>query len=149
MKIYHLLLLLTFGIFAACDNDEPTPDCTLTPQEDARFFEFEHMSSGKTFIAWTSRADVLADVEAELALDPEERIKHINGPIARLPDGCENVNGQWSWYHEPNEWVLAEISIEVCDGNPDYVEANLDEFIRIGGYCPWGSRLLREIQMPF
>lgn len=150
MRTYYLLLLFTLSLFASCNNeDDPAPECTLAPAADARFFEFQHISSGKTFIAWTTESNVLEKVDAQLALSLENRNMHINGPIARLPEGCMDINEGWSWYHVPNEWDLADFSIEVCDGNPDYVEENLDEFIRIGSYCPWGSRVLREITMPF
>ena len=36
----------------------------------------------------------------------------------------------------------------MCDGNPQYVEENLDEYIRIQAYCPWGSYVLQEIGRP-
>ena len=149
MKTYHLLLILFPILFSACKREDNTPACTLEASSDTRFFEFEHTSSGKTFIAWTNETSILESIDAQLALPVNQRAMHINGPIARLPEGCENLNRDWSWYHKPNEWTLTDFSIELCDGDPQYVEENLDEYIRIGGYCPWGSRVLQEISNPF
>ncbi len=38
---------------------------------------------------------------------------------------------------------MAEVTIELCDGTPSYVEAHLDEWIeQVGRYCPWSARLV-------
>jgi hypothetical protein len=45
----------------------------------------------------------------------------------------------------PDEWDLAEISIELCDGAPDMVDADLDYWIgTVGRYCPWSSYVVSE-----
>jgi hypothetical protein len=37
---------------------------------------------------------------------------------------------------------MAEITIEVCDGTPDYVDENVDEFVDVvKRYCSWGAEL--------
>ena len=36
---------------------------------------------------------------------------------------------------------MAELAIEVCDGQPSYVEKNLGDFPT---YCPWGARVIAE-----
>ncbi len=150
MKSYQFVLLSAFIFFIACTKDAPPePGCDLNRDANTRFFEFEHISSATSFIVWTNQTNVLSLIDEQLALSPEQRKMHINGPIQRLPEECAAVNENWSWVHKPNEWTLADASIELCDGNPQYVEENLDEYIRIGRYCPWGSRVLREIEAPF
>lgn len=145
MKKLLVLILSVAFLISACENDTPTPDCNIEIDGQARIFEFLHTSSGATFLAWTTDSTVIQQVEAQLSLQQSERSQHINGKILRLPQNC-NLNQQWSWYFAPNEWALADISIEVCDGNPQFVEENLDEFVdNVGRFCPWSSVVLREI----
>lgn len=150
--MHHLLLLtLALMVLPTCnDDDQPQPECSLTFTNDTRFFEFAHRSSDATYIAWTSDTSVINDVLEQLQLPEDQRSKHINGEIERLPEGCESVNEPWSWYFPAGKWSLAEFSIEVCDGNPQYVEDNIGEFVdNVGRYCPWSSYVNREISAPF
>lgn len=63
----------------------------------------------------------------------------------RILGGDGGHNTGWSWHFVPNEWDLAEISIEVYDGRPSYLEQNLEQWLRdVGRYCPWSSRIVRE-----
>lgn len=120
-------------------------NCDLQPDSDYNIYEFEHKSTGDLFLAWTKNNEVISQVENELSKPLEERNMHINGVISRLPAEC-NINLEWSWYFNPEDWMMADISIEVCDGNPQYVEENLAEFVdNVGRFCPWGSRVKREI----
>ena len=140
--LFGLLLSL---FFFACEKEDNAPNCNLSLASEDRLFEFLHISSGDTFLAWTSDSLVIAQVEAQLALPQADRGQHINGVILRLPEGCE-VNQQWSWYFAPDSWSLSEISIELCDGNPQYVEENISEYVdNVGLYCPWSSIVLREL----
>ncbi len=151
MKTNHLMLLfLGLALFAACKTDDDNnPVCNLQASAGSRFFEFEHVSSGKTFIAWTNQDGLLAVIDQQLALPVEQRGMHINGPVIRLAESCGDLNRGWSWIHQPNAWTLSDLSIELCDGSPQYVEDNLDEYIDVvGAYCPWGSRVKAEIQSP-
>jgi len=96
-----------------------------------------------TFRAVTSDPAVLAELEAQLALPADQRTMHLNGALAR---GNGGHNDPWSWHFTPGEWTLAEVSIEVCDGSPDWVEEHLEEFItQVGAYCPWGAIVDREV----
>lgn len=66
-----------------------------------------------------------------------------NGRIRRGP-GAAGHNAPYSWHLDPVDIEIVDASIELCDGAPDYVEENVDEFVDvIGRYCPWGARLVR------
>lgn len=151
MKTASLLLLMTVVLFSACKNDiDNDPVCNVQAGTNMRFFEFEHVASGKTFVAWTNQDGLLAVVDQQLSLPLEQRTMHINGPIIRLSASCGDLNKGWSWIHKPNAWTLADASIELCDGSPQYVEDHLDEYVDVvGAYCPWSSRLKAEISSPF
>lgn len=141
------LRLMVFPLlFIGCSDDIEDTGCTIAPETTHKIYEFRHDSTNDVFRAWTKNAEVINAIEEELAKPFDARTKHINGPIKRLPSDC-NSNENWSWYFVPDEWVMADISIELCDGNPQYVEDNLSEFVdNVGRYCPWGSRVLREIE---
>ena len=66
---------------------------------------------------------------------------HVTGKLVR---GDGGFNSPWSWHLVPESVGMAEISIEVCDGRPSYVEENLDEWLNTVGesYCPWGSKVV-------
>ena len=148
-RLFPLLALVL--VLPACNNDDNNAGpCGFNINENTVFYEFQHQGSGDTFIAWTDDPDVIANVEAQLALPEAQRNQHINGEIARWPADCGAL-WEWTWYFVGNEWDLADISIEVCDGDPNYVSANLEEFIddTNGRYCPWSSYVLREVPSPF
>lgn len=151
MKVNHLAVLgLSFVVLlSACkkDDDEGAGNCTVEIPAGTRFFEFQH-DDEDSYYAWTNKQEVINQVEAQLSLPFNERNQHINGKIARIEGDCQ-LNNDWSWYFTADDWVMADLSIELCDGNPNYVEENLDEYIRIGGYCPWGAKVLREVTQPF
>lgn len=131
LRWFVLLALLT-----ACDSSDDPPRGVT--------FEFLHVtdSATLTFRATTSDSAVIARVRAELEKPIEERHLHINGPI----DAGTGDNAPWSWHFEPDAWDLAEVSIEICDGTPTYVEENLEQWLdEVGQYCPWGSRVSREL----
>lgn len=143
------LLLLAALSFAACEEDD-NQLCTVdTDAENFRFYEFVHRASNETFVAWTSDSAVIAQIEAQLSLPVVGRDQHINGKIDRIPEHCGELNGRWSWYFVPNEWALADLSIEVCDGEPQYVEEHLQDYLDIERYCPWSAYVAREIESPF
>lgn len=147
MRFLIVLVIVVLG-WTACNKEVMQPNqCDFTVAPGTRFFEFLHQD-GDRFIAWTDDMEVLAMVDQELAKSQEERGKHINGVIARVPEDCA-LNKSWSWYFLPDQWSLADLSIEVCDGNPDYVEENLQTFLDVGRFCPWGSIVLQEIEQPF
>lgn len=60
-----------------------------------------------------------------------------NGKLKRGP-GQDQHNSPWSWHFDPNDIEMAEVTIEVCDGLPSYVEDHLGDF---GRYCPWSAEL--------
>jgi len=143
LSVAFLLLIL----LSACKKEEPeTAICKLAPKAEERIFEFLHTTTGDTFLAWTSDLNTIQQVETQLALPQNQRGQHINGVILRLPEDC-SINQQWSWYFEPSSWTLSDLSIELCDGNPQYVEENLEEYVsNIGRYCPWSSIVLRAVE---
>ncbi len=63
-----------------------------------------------------------------------------NGRIVRRT----GVNDGWSWSLDPSDFEFAELTTEVCDGDPSDVESGALTSER---YCPWSARVV-EIE-PF
>ena len=93
-------------------------------------------------IARTSDAVVIAAARRQLGLPVTERREFISGKITRAAPG-ENLG--WSWKFVDTGWSLTSASIEVCDGRPSSVEANLDYWLGLGEYCPWSSYVKAEL----
>jgi hypothetical protein len=65
--------------------------------------------------------------------------------MANIPNGtlvCEPVlwSCPWSFHQDPASIQFAEVTIEVCDGTPSYVDQNCATFG--GQYCPWSVELV-------
>lgn len=92
----------------------------------------------KVFVTNPAAIDALfrlRDTPAE-ALIPNGRIKRGSG------DGAHNA--PYSWHLDPQDFEMAGVTIELCDGRPLYVEANVDEYVDVvGRYCPWGAKLVQ------
>ncbi len=81
-----------------------------------------------------------ATIEQVRALERGESSATI--PNGRLRRGAEG-NEPWSWHLDPQEIELSEITIELCDGRPSFVEADLDYWVgTVGWFCPWSAVLV-------
>lgn len=59
----------------------------------------------------------------------------------RASDG--GFNAPWSWHLDPNTIAFADLTIELCDGCPAFVEDDLDYWLTtVGQYCPWSTEVL-------
>ncbi len=96
--------------------------------------------SGELFNLWSTNEDTIDQI---MALDAGTSSASIpNGPLMR-GSGMANHNAPWSWHLDPEMTSMAEVTIEVCDGAPSFVEDNLDYFVDdIGQYCPWNAELV-------
>jgi hypothetical protein len=133
---------------------------TLSCREDAaqpgslRFFEIGFRSAPSdwrdaSFVVATSNADLLSEIEAELA-KPEAERRHVNGLLAAGDAGYNrNQAHVFKWHLDPEGWSLAELSIELCDGRPySDVDLEFDYWLNtVKRFCPWGSFIKKEVAM--
>jgi hypothetical protein len=61
-------------------------------------------------------------------------------PVGELECAPAAWNRPWRWYLRPDTVRFAEVTIELCDGEPSYVEGNCESFGG-GSYCPWGAEM--------
>ncbi|CAL9503363.1 BP74-related protein [Streptomyces sp. enrichment culture] len=109
---------------------------------------------------------VITDVTQEemvLRLDDPAKIEHardlLNGAtgerphvVGRIVKSQADYNPRWSFHYDPGTVDFFEAAIEICDATIPYVEDHLDEaggaFLPGLVWCPWTSRVVREIPAP-
>lgn len=90
------------------------------------------------FIVMTRDPSVIAVAEDELSLPSDLRGRHVNGyreydyGSGRYSFDGNTPANDWVWQFTPGNWVLAEMSIEICDGRPT-------TFDESNHFCPWLS----------
>jgi hypothetical protein len=90
----------------------------------------------------------------KIELDTPELIEHAKqlmagDDVAAIPNGKivrddPSVNAPWSWHIDPKTLEFADVTTEVCDGLPEYVE---DGTLTSDYYCPWSTKII-EITGP-
>lgn len=86
------------------------------------------------------RAHLTSPAAIDGALALWEGTSSANIPNGSLVCEPEPWNCGWSWHLEPGTITFAELTIEVCDGAPSYIEENCDDFV--DRYCPWSATLV-------
>jgi hypothetical protein len=122
----------------AVDNVLPTEPAPATELQGGVLATFE--VNGEQFQAWVTNSQTVQQILDLAAGASTANIP--NGRILRGP-GPAAYNAPWSWHLDPEDIEMTEMTTEVCDGMPSYVEEHLDEFVdTIGRYCPWSARLV-------
>ena len=130
-RILHIVALATL---LSCGGDPAAPGDELT---DGALATFE--VSGERFHVWVTN-----DATIEQILDLRDGTSEANIPngVLRPGPGIADHNEPWLWHLDDEEIAMAEAAIEVCDGRPSLVDALLDDYLRVGRFCPWGARLV-------
>lgn len=64
-----------------------------------------------------------------------------------LRRGDGGFNAPYSWHMEPGSVSFPDVTIELCDGRPQFVEEDLDYWIdTVGDFCPWNARVLARAE---
>jgi len=95
---------------------------------------------GETYKVELATPELIAHAEKLLA--GEEIAAIPNGTVVRDDAG---VNEPWSWHIDPATLEFADMTIEVCDGLPSYVE---DRTVTSEQYCPWSAKLIAIDGLP-
>ena len=127
---------LIFVLFIACSLHAQASESVT--------FEFVHGFEKKapTYRASTTDQEVIRQARAELRKPLKDRTLHIHVVLI----GGAGDNAPWSLHFEENTWGLGFFSTEFCDGNPEYVEKNLQDWIKLKSYCPYAARVSKELK---
>jgi len=94
------------------------------------------VGSSEVFYAWITNTAGIAEA---IALWRGQSMARI--PVGKLDCTNGTYNCGWSWRMIPDTISFAEVTVEVCDGRPSYVEAHCSTFGG-GSYCPWSAEFI-------
>lgn len=131
--------VLAVAALASCGGgDAPTQQ----PQSVTFAFRMRGLPETEEFRIATTSPTLIEQVRSELALPEAQRRRFAAGTL-RAGNGGHNL--AWSWHL--SQPTLAEAAIELCDGRPSMVEANLAYWLdTVKSFCPWGSYAYAEIR---
>lgn len=91
----------------------------------------------------------VVDEQYKIELATPELVEHAEAllagePVASIPNGVvvrddPGPNAPWSWHIDPATLEFADMTIEVCDGLPSYVE---DGTVTSDRFCPWSAEIV-------
>lgn len=126
------LVSIALLTLSACGGDDGSPSCCSALPQSGLYATFEVVD--ETFRASITDPDGMAEARALWSGESSANIP--NGLLACTPTGW---NEPWSWHLVPDSIRFAEVTIEVCDGAPNYIEANCSTFGE--RYCPWSAQM--------
>ncbi|KAN0040825.1 hypothetical protein ACTFIV_003361 [Dictyostelium citrinum] len=132
MKLLAVLvsLLLAFSAIAQCEQ---------------AYFAFK-THHDKDFV-FKLTDDKKIKVARDILSGKETETVHVMG---RIKKSRQDYNPSYSYHLDPETVTFFSMAIEVCDASLEYVEDHLDEacgaFLPGCFYCPWASKLTREIK---
>jgi hypothetical protein len=84
----------------------------------------------------------VTDVATATLLQQRRTSGQLGVVSGRLVRGDGGFNGPWGWHLSPSSIEVPDAAIELCDGRPSMVQADLDYWVDIvRSYCPWSARV--------
>lgn len=150
-RCFRIMPMLCIGVammLGACGGSEevaptPTPPAPPAPPAMATFsFQVRGKGLDERFVHSTASSAFIAAARAQLALPVADRRQFPAGPIA-AGNGSFNLN--WGWHF--TDVSLVEAAVEVCDGTPSMVQANLNYWLTtVRNFCPWAAYVDTEVK---
>jgi hypothetical protein len=95
--------------------------------------------SGEEFRVQTSTAAQAAALRSRLQAGTRGVI------MGTLVAGNGGFNSPWSWHLDAASVHAPDVAMELCDGRPSMVSADLTYWLgSVKVYCPWGAKVVRE-----
>lgn len=114
---------------------------------DMAYFAFRQYRGDEEFIFELTDEDKIAHARRIISGEETERV-HVLGKIRKQK---KPYNPMWDYHLDPDTISFFQVAIEVCNANMRYVEDHLDEacgaFLPGCFWCPWDSRVTREIKI--
>lgn len=127
--LYYILFGSLVLVLAACDSQSNEPE----PEQDIYVIQVVDES----FRVKINDEDVAAAADSLLSTGAEMNI------IGPLRPGDGGFNAPYSWHLDPDSISFVDLTIEVCDGKPSFVEEDLDYWMNtVETYCPWGINII-------
>jgi hypothetical protein len=143
---YHVRYSILFATaLAGCTANDGSLDSGIDDSLDGGVVASFDVPTGdpvvvEHFRVWVTNPTTIDEMFAVLAGTSDMTI--VSGKLGAGP-GQGDHNVPWHWHLDPEDVVMASITIELCDAAPSYVEAHLDEYLEKGiRYCPWAGHLV-------
>lgn len=105
-------------------------------------FRVRGVPVSEEFRVSTADPAFITQARSQLLLPESERKRFVSGSI-QLGNGGHNL--AWNWHFTDAQ--LVDAAIELCDGRPSMVQADLDYWLGVvKRFCPWGSYVYAEVQ---
>jgi hypothetical protein len=108
------------------------------------YFAFKD-NTQKEFIVKLTSDQRIAEARRILSGEEQESV-HVMGRIKKQK---APYNPAWDFHIDPDTVTFFTVAIEVCDASIPYVDDHLDEacgaFLPGCFWCPWSSKLTREV----
>ena len=142
-RALRLLALLAALAAASCGGGgEAQPSLPDEPGSAVFVFRLRGHPSTEEFRVATDSASFISQARAQLLLPPSQRLQFVIGAI-EAGDGGHNIG--WNWHFA--DASLTETAIELCDGTPRLLEADLDYWLNtVRSFCPWSSYVYAEVR---
>ncbi|MGC4000221.1 MAG: hypothetical protein QM767_23395 [Anaeromyxobacter sp.] len=129
MSTHRLLPAAVLALLTACGPSHPAQGTPAAGQVELRICD-------QTLTIEVANRAFLA--EAQRLLEQDAR----RVPVFDLVDGA-GVDPQWTWHVDPATPAWADLTVELCDGCPGFVEADKAYWIgTVRQYCPWSARVV-------
>ncbi|HIH32609.1 TPA: DUF4038 domain-containing protein [Candidatus Woesearchaeota archaeon] len=114
------------------------------------YFKFDYPPRPETFIFKLTDPAKIQEARDILAGKQTD----VTGVMGYIFNGTMDYNSQWSYYLDPDSIVFFQLVMELCDGGMSWLENHFDEYCAqysVGQctWCPWGSRLIEEVENPW
>jgi hypothetical protein len=128
-------------LLAACGGGSGSGDPPSVAPVAVFAFRMPGLGAEEEFRYATSNEAFIAKARAQLLLPVTGRSVFPAGPIAA---GDGGVNLDWGWHF--TDLSLVESAIELCDGRPSMVQADLSYWLgTVKTFCPWGAYVAAEV----
>lgn len=136
MRFLPALFLVPAFALSACDSNGSDGDTGLcADRTGGALITFRVVD--ETFTGWFTDETFIQAAET-----------HRSESTSQVPVFGEVLTGQgcdeqWSFHVAADDVHFADQTIELCDGRPSYIDANLDDWIdQVGQWCPWGAEVV-------
>jgi len=133
MRMLLASLLSAVGIGDCCGTSVP-----VCPERE-NGAEITFLIAGAEEITLWITNDAFIDEAINLMGTGETRVPN----FLEVVPAPSCVDTDYTWHVDPQEVEWADVTIELCDGRPSYIEENLCSWIdEVGGWCPWSAEVV-------
>lgn len=133
LKLVPVLVvaLIPALIVAACGGSSSSPS---EPRVEGAVFRVRACGE-ESFRILVNDPAVIAEAERLVAAGEPKIV------VGRVEAGDGGFNAPWSWHLAPATVGFAEVTIELCDGCPSFLEAHPADWLG-RDFCPWSAQVV-------